>query len=94
MGRLVVLGGLYLGLAGCSMSIPLDGAAINPPAQGCGAEELQHLIGQPKAVLDAMDFSQPLRVMAQGAPATMDFAPDRLNIETSRDGIITQVWCG
>lgn len=94
MGRMVILGWLYMGLAGCSLSQPLNDAALNPPAQSCGAEQLQGLIGQPKAVLDVMDFSQPLRVLVQGAPATMDFAPDRLNVETSRDGIITQVWCG
>ncbi len=94
MHRFGTLGWLCVGLAGCSMSQPLTDAALNPPAQSCGAEHLQHLIGQQKAVLDAMDFSQPLRVMAEGAPATMDFAPGRLNVVTSGEGIITQVWCG
>lgn len=94
MRRLGILGWLYLSLAGCSMSQPLNDAALNPPAQSCGAEQLQGLIGQPQAVLNAMTFSQPMRIVPPGARVTMDFVPNRVNVATDGQGVITFVSCG
>lgn len=60
----------------------------------CGASGLQDLVGEPKAVLQTMRFSQPLRVIGFGMPITMDYNPTRLNIDIGEDGLISRVWCG
>lgn len=80
-----------------------SGAPVNPePGPGpemaaggsCGAEGLQHLVGQSRASISGMRFAHPLRVYGQNQPITMDLNPDRLNIEIGRGGIIQRVSCG
>lgn len=65
-----------------------------PPPDGCGAAELQGLVGQPQSVLETMRFSQDLRVIPPGTAVTMDYREDRLNIDLDEAGQITRVWCG
>ena len=77
-------------LLGCVVAGPA-------PAEGedaCGAAELQGLIGQPETVLATMRFSQVVRVIGPGMAVTMDYSPDRLNIDVGEDGLITRLWCG
>lgn len=77
-------------LLGCVVAEPA-------PAEGeeaCGASSLQGLIGQPEGVLATMRFSQVLRVIGPGMAVTMDYSPDRLNIDVGEDGLITRLWCG
>ena len=59
----------------------------------CGAAPFQSLIGTPAA---AADFSsvEVLRIIPQGSPVTMDFRPDRLNVETDEAGLIIRLFCG
>lgn len=78
------------GLAGCVAEGPGGG----DPHARCGAGELQSLVGEPQSVLEGMRFSQPLRVIGYDTAVTMDFNPDRLNIDLGPDGRITRVWCG
>lgn len=59
----------------------------------CGAAEFQHLIGQPQSALDDLELPESTRIIPPGAPVTMDFRPDRLNIQIGEDGLIERVHC-
>ena len=69
---------------------------VMPPVMGgdCGAADLQYLMGQKARVLTTMRFSQPLRVLKPGMAVTMDYAPNRLNIELDAADTIIRVACG
>lgn len=91
--------GLMLALAGCTAAEappfepPVD--PVPPPmAETCGAQELQHLLGQPDTVLETMRFAPVVRVIRPGMAVTMDYSPDRLNIEIDEAGRISRVSCG
>lgn len=83
------LAALCLALAGCVEPVP-----DLPPADACGAPGLQGLVGQPRSVLAAMTFAGPVRVIEPGMAVTMDYSPNRLNIELDAGGRITRVTCG
>jgi hypothetical protein len=93
MRQIGVLGLLFLGLAGC-VSEPV----LTPPpidmTENCGAEALQNLVGKPKSVLDTMTFAQPVRVIGPGMAVTMDYNPQRLNINYDKKDIIISLTCG
>lgn len=98
--RVVTLG-LSVALGACVMvaeppSKPGKGLANppTPPVGTCGAEELQYLVGQPAAVLQTMRFGQVVRVIEPGMAVTMDYAPDRLNIELDKNDVISRISCG
>lgn len=95
--------GLMLALAGCTASeAPPFEPPVDPPVdpmpppmvETCGAEGLHHLLGQPEAVLATMRFAQVVRVIRPGMAVTMDYSPDRLNIEIDEAGRISRVSCG
>ena len=52
------------------------------------------LLGRPESVLAVMDFAQDTRIYRTGDAVTMDFRPDRLNIEIGPEGTIVRVTCG
>jgi hypothetical protein len=60
----------------------------------CPAAELQHLIGQP--VPDPFPADGPVRIFATGDPVTMDYSPQRVNVEvdTSSRRLIVAIRCG
>ncbi|MCC5985694.1 MAG: hypothetical protein JJU42_15155 [Rhodobacteraceae bacterium] len=67
--------------------------APDMPPIACGAPDLQHLVGAPLPA----DFShdRPLRVFRTGDALTMDFNPERLNIERHpQSGAVVRVFCG
>lgn len=64
-----------------------------PAANACEADKYQGLIGQPASVLDNMSFAAGTRILKPNMPVTMDFSPNRLNIEVSRNGRIDKVSC-
>lgn len=78
-----------LALAACLADEP----ATMPDDDACGASALQHLVGQPQSVLDGMSFPEGTRILPPGAPMTMDFRPDRLNIFIGEDGRIERLQC-
>lgn len=78
-------------LTGCVTTLPEDPGT---GGESCGAADLQNLVGQDVSVLSGIRFSQPLRVYRQGDPVTMDFNPERLNIETGPGSVILRVSCG
>lgn len=68
---------------------------IDPLAlASCHANELQHLVGQPRSVLHTMRFSQTTRIEEPGMAYTMDYSEDRLRIQIGEDGKIRRVLCG
>lgn len=90
----LVLAGL---LAACvPVEGPVDGGYGDPVGgvNQCGALDLQFLVGSPASVLDTMRFNKPVRVIRPGMAVTMDYLPDRLNIELDRTGRISRVSCG
>ncbi|MEQ8900879.1 MAG: I78 family peptidase inhibitor [Roseovarius sp.] len=79
-----------LALAACK-------ADQSPPpdqAESCGAEALQHLVGQPQAALEDETISAPTRILPPGAMRTMDHRPERLNVDIDDTGTILRLWCG
>ena len=92
MQKWALAGAAALLMAGCASPAPQN--LGDDMVASCGAEDLQNLIGQPKAVLETMRFSQRIRVITTGMAVTMDFAPNRLNIHVSDAGIITALRCG
>lgn len=78
-----------LGLAGCVVS-----ETTVQPAPTCGAAGLQGLVGQHRSVLATMTFPAQVRVIEPGTTVTMEYSPNRLNIETDASGRIVRVYCG
>jgi len=85
---------LTLLLAACVAPAPQPLPDPMPPITACGAPELQGLLGQNAAVLQTMRFAGPMRLIRPGMAVTMDYAPNRLNIEVDADETITRVSCG
>ncbi len=83
-----------------ALLLPLAGllAACEPvappePEDACGAAGYQGLIGQPRSVLDNMNFPLGTRVIGPEDAVTADFRPDRLNIEYAPNDRIEKVAC-
>lgn len=102
----LLLGVLAFGAAGCRAEeesserpeqgmepVPAPGQTM-PDGASCGADELQHLLGQPGSVLDAMRFNAPVRIIRPGMAVTMDYRLDRLNIEIDENETIIRLRCG
>ena len=60
----------------------------------CGAADFQDLVGQSESDLIPEDLPAPVRIIEPGMAVTMDYRPDRLNIEISEEGVISRVFCG
>lgn len=80
-------------LTGC-VPFPAPAPQPDPVENACGAAELQGLVQQPASVLETMRFRGPLRIIRPGMAVTMDFSPERLNIEVSDEDRIVRVYCG
>ena len=81
-----------LGLTAC---MPAPVTSTDPPvASTCGAEGLQSLVGQSARVLETMKFGVVTRIITPGMAVTMDYSPERLNIEIDDAGRISRVACG
>lgn len=95
LARPVALTGLLL-LAACQppppAATPVPGL---PDVSGtCGAAALQSLVGQSARVLAAMKFAASTRIIRPGDGVTMDYSPDRVNIEIDLHETIAAVRCG
>ncbi len=89
-GSVAVLVGLVL--AGCQPA-GLPKVLAGPDLASCGADGLQGLVGQPAAVLQGMTFRQDTRILRPGMAVTMDYRPDRLNIDIDAADRIVRVHC-
>ncbi len=64
------------------------------PADPCGAQSLQNLVGQPETVFFRMTFPDGTRYIGPGDAVTQDNQPRRINFDIDRGGVISRVWCG
>lgn len=78
-------------MACVEVEVPVD---PTPMETACGAAELQDLVGRDASVLQTMRFGQTVRIIRPGMAVTMDYVPDRLNIEIDAAEVITRVSCG
>ncbi len=60
----------------------------------CPAPQMQDLIGEPLAAISFDDLHAPHRIIGPDMAVTMDWNPDRLNIEHDAGEIITRIHCG
>ncbi|VAV88843.1 hypothetical protein MNBD_ALPHA06-518 [hydrothermal vent metagenome] len=68
------------------------------PAPGavdsCRAGEYVRLLDQPLSSLNAMRFSQQVRILMPDTIVTQDFIAKRLNFDIDKQGLIARLWCG
>jgi hypothetical protein len=69
-------------------------AATEPEPMACGADGMQGLVGQDKAVFAAMTLPMGTRIIPPGTAITEDYSPSRLNVDLDDKGRISRVWCG
>ena len=60
----------------------------------CGATGYAALIGTPQADHDFSNAFRPHRIIPPKSAITMDYNPERLNVDVTPDGVITRFWCG
>ena len=79
---------LPLALAACQVE-----TVATPAPSDCGADAYQSLVG---ANLAAVTLPADLgaRIIEPGMAVTMDYRPDRMNIEVEESGWIMAVYCG
>ena len=91
-----------MALSACSTSGSDKVADATPPPPSmepnCGAEKFSAYIGQPASdeVIAAITKSRgdkPMRVIKPGMAVTMDYMPERLNVQVGEDGKITGFNC-
>lgn len=80
-----------LALAACVE--PAPPAEPEPAPDLCNATAMQGLVGQPASVLQTMMLRAGTRVINSGDPVTMDFRPDRMNVEIGANGRIEKIAC-
>lgn len=86
------------GLAACA---PMERPATPPasPAEGgaCNADAAQPFVGKPAASAEqarAASGARAARLIRPGQAVTMDYRPDRLNVELDASDIIVRISCG
>jgi len=98
-----VLSAVTLALGGCAVNDAPPKSPPPPPlpepSAECTADPAQSLIGQPAtAELGAQALSltgsKTLRWIQPGTAVTMDFRPDRLNIELDEKNAVKAIRCG
>lgn len=85
-----------LPLAACMTAPKAEGLA---DGSGCGDAKAADLIGKRwtealRAPTQKRTGARDLRVIAPGDAVTMDYRPDRLNIETDAEGRVVRLKCG
>ena len=89
-----------LGLAGCSSGSSSDAPPPMPAGSDtCGVTPLQKHVGEPLDVTLMQFFesavpSHRVRVLKPDTAMTEDMVPERANIKTDNNNIITAITCG
>lgn len=91
---------LAASLGACSAQTPPPEPAAPPPAMepNCGAGMLDAYVGRKGsddvvAAIREWRGEHPVRVLKPGSIMTMDYRPDRLNMELTEDGTIKRFYC-
>lgn len=99
--RHVIFAALSAGLLlGCSAPeeadpvVPVISDAPLVGASSCNEDTFAPLVGRSLDVLQTIEIPEKTRVIAPGAIITMEYLPQRLNVEHNDSGIITKAWCG
>ncbi|MYL98037.1 hypothetical protein GR702_09660 [Novosphingobium sp. FGD1] len=90
---------LAMALGACTGAQP-EASLPAPPMEepACGADQLGSYLGRKAtdeviAAIQAWRGKSPVRVLKPGSVMTMDYRPDRLNIEVDAQGTITRFRC-
>lgn len=65
----------------------------NRPAR-CDAAAYQSLVGQPEAAIDRNRLPQSFRIICHDCQVTMDYNPNRLNVQLDPQNRVASVSCG
>lgn len=86
---------LVLGVAGCTPAGTDDlyMPTVEEDLTTCGADRLQHLMGLPRADVEAMRLAQPV-VLVDPDSIPADVLPERLSIEFLNYDRVSRVACG
>jgi hypothetical protein len=85
-------------VAGC---VPADETVDGVPPRleergpdSCGLAENEALVGEPVSAFDEAAWDKPVRIIPPGGIVTMEYNPQRLNIDLDERGRIVRFWCG
>lgn len=56
--------------------------------------DFDHWTGKPVDEQALKETGRPYRILPPGSMATMDYVPERINVHTDEEGIVTKVKCG
>ncbi len=77
---------------------PVQPPKSAPPAQGpqdtCGAAPYEYLRGQPRSAVEALSFTQPMRIIPHDGAVTLDYLPERINFGLNKAGKVIAITCG
>ncbi|WP_172297496.1 I78 family peptidase inhibitor [Pseudoruegeria sp. HB172150] len=77
-------------LAGCTEKATMPDGSPDT----CGASQYQYLMGATAQEVEAIEFTQPVRVIPHDGIVTLDFNEKRLNFNLSEAGIVEMISCG
>lgn len=60
----------------------------------CIAPDLQSVVGQPRSALNVAELPDPKRIIGPDTAVTMDYRPERLNLQHDARGTIIRIFCG
>jgi len=84
---------LPLVLAACVTATPAP-VPGTVDLSSCSADAVQSLIGSNIASVDTRPLAKTVRIIPPNSAVTMDYNPQRLNIETDARGVIVRMSCG
>jgi hypothetical protein len=80
-----------------ALPVALSGCMTDPTppqlVENCPAPVLQHLVGEPEAAVETIDYDGPMRVIHPDEMMTMDYRIDRLTINIDEAGHIASLAC-
>lgn len=95
-GKGAVCAALILCLTGCEQPVPPVSpppASPAPVSDPCGAARLQGLVGQSRAAVERLSLPKGTRIIGYKSPVTLDYRPDRLNIELDEKDRVAKLSC-